>query len=621
MLLYQLLGGGHPTPDAAAEHTTPLQRMKAVIEQVPRRLSDAVRDGGAPDAARRARQLRGDLDTIVATALHKAPAERYANAAALAEDLRRWLAHQPIVARPPRPMYVAARFVRRHRWPVIAASAALLALGAAVTSALNEGREARRQRDQAEGLIEFMLGDLRQRLRPVGRLDVLDAVGTRVLSHYAADVAAGGLERLDADALGRRARALHLVGELAEQRGRLAEAAQGFDEAARSTAQLLAREPGSGQRVFEHAQSVYWLGYIARRRGQLADTERHFSDYLALAERLHALDPTHADWRLERAYAQQNLGIVRLDGGRASEALPAFDAAREVFTADAAQRPATLYELANTQGWIAQAHQVLGNMDAERLALRAKIDTLARVPDLERSARAQRLLAGTWRELGVLAMAQGEPQHEAAAQALGQALQGQLRLVERDGDNLDWLAQATLTRLDLAELARGRGDLDGARGQLALARPALRRLLDADADKLYWQVDLQGHYLRLAASVGQAETIELAAYANSLGRRRDQGQTLDWPMRRTASGVLLELGHRLQGQGRNAEAVELWQQVQRDLADAASRRDLRAMCLRALALLSLGQIQAARGLAESLDAAGFRHPLSVDLRRRLAAIP
>ena len=52
------------------------------------------------DARQAAPRLRGDLDTIVAKALKKNPQERYASVAALADDLRRYLRHEPIGARP-----------------------------------------------------------------------------------------------------------------------------------------------------------------------------------------------------------------------------------------------------------------------------------------------------------------------------------------------------------------------------------------------------------------------------------------------------------------------------------------------------------------------------------------
>jgi len=111
VLLYGLLGGGHPTE---REGATPLAQMQAVVDSVPARLSEAVRHRGGAAAARQARALRGDMDTILARALKKDPAERYPNAAALADDLRRWLDHEPVQARRDTAGYRISRFLRRH---------------------------------------------------------------------------------------------------------------------------------------------------------------------------------------------------------------------------------------------------------------------------------------------------------------------------------------------------------------------------------------------------------------------------------------------------------------------------------------------------------------------------
>lgn len=125
---------------------------------------------------------------------------------------------------------------------------------------------AQSQRAQAEDLFEFMLGDLRKKLEPVGRLDVLDGVGEKALGYYAKQ----GAGRLDANALGRRSRALHLIGQMSEQRGQLDAALGAFKRGADTTAQLLQRAPNDPQRIFDHAQGVYWGGNIAWRRGQVA---------------------------------------------------------------------------------------------------------------------------------------------------------------------------------------------------------------------------------------------------------------------------------------------------------------------------------------------------------------
>src|SRR5207237_8749788 len=121
--------------------------------------------------------------------------------------------------------------------------------------AVQSRSEAQSQRAQAEDLIEFMLGDLRKRLQPVGRLDVLDIVGQKALAYYANQAP----DHLDANSLGRRSRATHLLGELSEQRGQLDAALGAFQSAADTTAQLLARAPNDGHRIYDHAHIVYWV--------------------------------------------------------------------------------------------------------------------------------------------------------------------------------------------------------------------------------------------------------------------------------------------------------------------------------------------------------------------------
>src|SRR6185436_5919756 len=115
--------------------TTPVEQLRAVIEIEPKRLSDAtargVGGGNAADTRKRSRELRGDLDNIVAKALKKLPAERYANASLLADDLRRYLADEPVSARPDALAYRTAKFIRRHKLGVAA--------GGTVTAALAVG--------------------------------------------------------------------------------------------------------------------------------------------------------------------------------------------------------------------------------------------------------------------------------------------------------------------------------------------------------------------------------------------------------------------------------------------------------------------------------------------------
>ena len=138
VLLYVLLTGRHPV--GSAPHT-PAALVKAILDNEPPRPSEVVastvtnEEASVTNARRRvttpdklARTLRGDLDTIVAKALKKNPRERYASIEEFADDLQRYLRHEPISARPDAIVYRAGKFVRRHRSSVVAALLVTLAV-------------------------------------------------------------------------------------------------------------------------------------------------------------------------------------------------------------------------------------------------------------------------------------------------------------------------------------------------------------------------------------------------------------------------------------------------------------------------------------------------------------
>ncbi|MEM7232667.1 MAG: tetratricopeptide repeat protein [Planctomycetota bacterium] len=95
------------------------------------------------------RPIPPDLATILATALQKDPERRYASALALAGDLDRFLADQPILARPPSTFYLVGKIVRRHRGAVAAAGIFVLLLVVFIATLLVQRSEIIMQRDLA----------------------------------------------------------------------------------------------------------------------------------------------------------------------------------------------------------------------------------------------------------------------------------------------------------------------------------------------------------------------------------------------------------------------------------------------------------------------------------------
>ena len=137
VLLYLLLSDRHPTAEGAR---TPADYLTALLEVEPARLGV------------------GDLDTILAKALRKAPGERYQTVAAFGDDIERYLRREPVSARPDSMTYRMGKFVRRNRGGVAVAALVTLALLGTTGAAVRQSRAAQRQRDEA------VLGLKRQRM-------------------------------------------------------------------------------------------------------------------------------------------------------------------------------------------------------------------------------------------------------------------------------------------------------------------------------------------------------------------------------------------------------------------------------------------------------------------------
>jgi serine/threonine-protein kinase len=490
---------------------------------------------------------------------------------------------------------------------------AALATGAVV--AWIEAREAQQQQAQAEGLIEFMLGDLPARLKPVGRLDALDAVGERALAYYAAQDPA----RLDAASLGRRARALHLLGEIEEQRGRLDDAARRFDAAEAATAALLARHSDDPQHLFNHGQSAYWVGFVARRRGQAAQAEAAFGRYLALAETLVQRDPGRIDWRVELAYAGQNLGVLQLESGQAAPALRSFERTRQVWQETVPQRPALAIEHANTLGWIAEAHEALNDFDAALGAQRAKLAVLQGLPDAGRDREAQHLVANGHSLIARLNLALGRL--DAAVDEARHADRLSAALVDLDPENQLWLSLRAVNQIGLAESLLARPDRSAAQAVLHDLEPLVRRLLSVVEPKHRTVINLQGQWLALRAALDPAVPADLQQamrdYLALVRRHEAQGRPLDAAQSRIVASVGLALGRALSASGDGAGARAVWADALRHVQPGVRRGEAPALALQGwLALLGDDAAGSTRA-ADLLAASAYRHPDAIALLRAL----
>lgn len=364
-----------------------------------------------PEAARRVtevdpvplgrldRACAGDIETIAAKALEKDPARRYASAAALAEDLRHVLAHEPITARPPSAVYVLARLARRHRaatvFALVAVAALLAGTGATAWSAVRARRAERVALEESARLAsinDFLRGLL-------GAADPLESgLGDGATVRQVLDDAS---RRLDRDAELVPAVELELCLSLAA-------AYQGLGELGQAGA-LLDRAEGVAA---EHAPSGEVRARLLSQRAALAYHER---DYARAAEGFAA---TLEAWERAglgadpRALATRTYrGAALLGAGRLDAAAAALEGSLERARRHGAEQVA-----AGALVFLARVRAAEGDLEAARSSVEAALDAFR-----SSSAENAALAAHAWTHRAILDDAVGD--HAGAAEASLRALE------------------------------------------------------------------------------------------------------------------------------------------------------------------------------------------------------
>ncbi|MEM7167884.1 MAG: SUMF1/EgtB/PvdO family nonheme iron enzyme [Planctomycetota bacterium] len=164
VILYELLVGCVPFDLAGvtpAEYHEYLRKIRDDDAPAPSaRLSEAndgvsIADGRGTTVTTLRRMLERDLNWIALKSLEKDPGRRYATVAELADDVRRYLDHEPVLASPPTTTYRLRKFLRKHRGPVFAVAMVMLALSIGLVSTLfflSESKENERLAFKSEGL-------------------------------------------------------------------------------------------------------------------------------------------------------------------------------------------------------------------------------------------------------------------------------------------------------------------------------------------------------------------------------------------------------------------------------------------------------------------------------------
>lgn len=261
-LLYRLLTG-QPVRNIASGDSL----------QAPPRPSSLARAGG-PEGRRHYPALRDDLDRVLKKALALDPAQRYFSVEALAEDLRRWLAGQPVLAQPPRLAYRLKKFALRNKAGIAAAAALLLALTAGIGGTLWQAQRAEAQAQRAILVRDFLEKVLLSSEPSAGEvpsaLDLLNEGARRVREEIAAT-----------DPLA--------AADILTLTGGARNALNDLDRAESDLQLALELLQGRGATAVRELSKIHWeLGRLYQVRGPIDKAAEHYRQVVRLNEQWDA---------------------------------------------------------------------------------------------------------------------------------------------------------------------------------------------------------------------------------------------------------------------------------------------------------------------------------------------
>ena len=470
--------------------------------------------------------------------------------------------------------------------------------------AFDKRDEARDQRREAEGLVSFMLGDLRQKLEPIGKLDALDAVGSRALEYFAKQVKS---ELSDA-ALVQRSRALTMMGEIAQTRGDLDGARARYAEAMTGTAEMVRRAPGDPQRLFDHAQNVFWVGEIGRQRGLLNAAEASAQEYQRLAYRMVAIEPDEIRWRMETQYADAQLGIVYLARRRFANASAQFQKALTTIERAAAARPGNRdyqQNFSRDLAWLADSKRAEGKLDDAIAQRERQLALLARLNAAGRDVLYRDHAIVAEQALGRLFASKGELQP--ALEHLRSAVAKAEALIPAEPDNMRWVENAAASKMALAKTLIAFGRIEEAGVQARSGCDLASRLLMRDTSVATWR-DLHRDCLTVRATLALATGAneEAAALADqALRSARAEARRPSMDDRYEVAAAQRLVGDVARKRGDAAAAKVAWAAGFNVLPTGIPERP-GELSERAELLKRLGRTPEARAIKAKLAAMGFR---------------
>ena len=336
--------------------------------------------------------------------------------------------------------------------------------------------KAAERRTQAEGLLEFMIEDLHEKLKSVGKLDVLEAVTQKALDYFSSLPP----DEIDETAAGQKTRVLGLIGNLQTQRGQQTQAADTYQQAWDAAKSALAKAPNNANRLYEYARAVQNLGYNEYFHSDFRNASEHFSDALTYYDKALRLNDMPV-WRREMGIGTKNLAVTFFRQMQFGAANRYFDQAEKIFADLHAEDPTNqtaISEYGDVLAWKADSRRWIG-ATREAIELRTRQielydQLLARTPDDREIAK---LEVNARRGLALL---KGDLRnYDAAYRDLVGVERDSDKIYNFDPKNTAQLIRLAAARFDLAQMAILTAKLDEAETIIRRANEDYERSVSA----------------------------------------------------------------------------------------------------------------------------------------------
>ena len=464
---------------------------------------------------------------------------------------------------------------------------------------------AERRQKQAEGLVDFMLGDLNDKLFEVSRLDLLSAVNEKALQYSKSLPSADVTD----ETLAQRAKTMMRIGNIRLDQSQLPQAMEIFRAAAAISGRLATAAPRDVPRQLAHAEIITNIGMTRWNQGDFNGAQREFDAAHAVLTRARGIEPDNPRLLFQISNVDSNIGHVLEARGQIDAAAANYrrmlDASRRL----AALGPGNI----DWQNQFGLAYNNFAKMSLLRGDLRATIDGYRADMDIEAKAAARDPRNNAQREHLLIAQATlgrtlalaGELDEGIAL--LRQAVDAAKQLHAMEPDSTPFQEDVALYPAQLARLLRLRGDSTGAADMAAQSKTMFEKMVAADPSQSVWPRE-------------QAETLtELAAQSIASGNDGKAESLL-----REALAILEpQLAENAQNRATVLATADAWLRMatlsspnervalaQRALAaidaQASGQADPRLQALRVESLLVLGRGREARRIGETLLASGYR---------------